>query len=283
MDSCRLPIETCEKIMDNVQTLPRPAFGYNTFPYDQLSGPLVTMQANLGACALTCRAWSVHARFLLRQYVVLLPQTLERFLTTIRVQPECADSVTFLCLTRRWRGAGLLAGSDITPFLLRSFPKLRHIILEDVDVSGSLTAENRERHKMHPKLLRMRPPMLAHLTELVLHNCNFSLDRTFCDLIWACLQLRSLIVINCTIGPKDFPPAGRMLLPVAARKLKIAHVSLLGSNFLWQPPVGVFLGASVTSLKIGYIFDILGSGLREEAHALRLRHLPKFARAFRLF
>ncbi|KAL1937697.1 hypothetical protein VTO73DRAFT_12972 [Trametes versicolor] len=126
MESCVLPIELCEKVMDAIPEYVefRDESGWPTWP----EKPWDSQQA-LWACALTCRAWRVRAQYLLWTLPCLIQsRQFLRFNTAIR---KSLNTPTISGLALGTLGA-LRETSDLSTageLFMHSFPHLRSLNL----------------------------------------------------------------------------------------------------------------------------------------------------------
>lgn len=207
MESCFLPIELCEKIMDVLSVyIESPDGGWSKWP--RYAGG---SQRALCACALTCRAWRVRAQYLLWNFPSLIHrQQLARFKQAIRESPN-------ITLVR-----GLVLKSDLnddnTPdlrtagelFMHCSFPYMEYFMCAGIDFN------------LGPPLqvLRMRLPFFSSITSLALFGCTFQSLRAMLDVVWACSNLATLVIGVNVIKSKRCSVAGFQSLCTAAENLR---------------------------------------------------------------
>lgn len=173
MESCRIPIEVCEAIMDAL------AYWDTAWRDEQTNPPLAIfwLQHTLCACALTCRAWRVRAQLLLwnSPYPKNGPR-LVLFIAAIRTAPNP------LITSRLGLHNSTLASS--AELFMHAFPNLRRLVC----------AEVRFDHGPPLSIFRMRLPFFASITSLQLVRCRFGSWRAMLDVVWAFPNLASLRV-----------------------------------------------------------------------------------------
>ncbi|KAI0770950.1 hypothetical protein BD413DRAFT_613478 [Trametes elegans] len=239
MQTCRLPVEVCEAVIDAI----RPDFD-NWFDFD-------TESHALWACALTCRAWRPRAQLVLWTSVFLQHhERIPPFVAVVQRSPaRLAPCVRTLCVHPFSSG----------PVPLRLFapalPALRVCAFEGVPCMA-----------FPPRAARMRMRAFAALVELRMSRCGFQCVGDLCDLVWACARLERLTVLDCTYAQ---PPEARFseadALRIAGMRrrpdacAKLARLKLFGHPFDHPaaPPGSVF-GSAVTEFEMVY-FDLASS------------------------
>lgn len=178
MESCFLPIEICEKVMDALPDYVELSDdGWLLFPQYAWDS-----QRALCSCALTCRAWRVRAQYLLWTFPAFVDSLhLARFNTAIVTSANSAII----------RGLALGSGEndDEAPDLRtagelfkHSFPHLQQLLCANFrfDCGPPLYA------------FRMRQPFFSSITTLALLHCKFPSLEAFLDVVWACSNLATL-------------------------------------------------------------------------------------------
>ncbi|KAH9846165.1 hypothetical protein C2E23DRAFT_854023 [Lenzites betulinus] len=211
MESCRLPVELCEAVMDAVS-------------YHQISMVLDRRKQNrsrlrqrtLCACALTCRAWRARAQHLLRTRPYL-PSQRAISLLTASVRADREKWARHLMIMRL-NGSGIgrsgsgsttssrakdpigISTASCTDLLLCSFPNLHtfHASVTTLDFG--------------PRLLRMRPPFFLAITTLLLDRCTFDSVRAMLDVIWACPNVSMLVIMTSYLRRDVLPEEAAILL-----------------------------------------------------------------------
>ncbi|OJT05526.1 hypothetical protein TRAPUB_3657 [Trametes pubescens] len=133
MESCRLPIELCEKVMNALRGHEDEILdGTNSRMQEEYTSK---RQPALRACALTCHAWRVRAQYLLWTFPVILDsQHLAHFRTAIQSSPN-------ITITRGLVLGGIygpnvldLSTAEVLGSLLRdSFPALHSVTVYSGD------------------------------------------------------------------------------------------------------------------------------------------------------
>ncbi|KAI0820571.1 hypothetical protein BC628DRAFT_1422749 [Trametes gibbosa] len=182
MESCPIPIEICELIIDFVG--PESYWSYGKW------------KGCLTHCALTCRAWRTRAQRRLWEEPYCHGSTsIKIFIDAIRHVPDALmDHIHTLHLNFKFEPS---RANDSYPalrlnelLLTNKISNLRELTLRSATGLGSpLTL-------LHPKILRMCPPLLTGVTVLRLSGCSFSSPRSMLDLIWACRNLSTLALNN---------------------------------------------------------------------------------------
>ncbi|KAI0816883.1 hypothetical protein BC628DRAFT_1405084 [Trametes gibbosa] len=180
MESCPIPIEICELIIDFVGEGP---------PQDP------ERRHNLQQCALTCRAWRTRAqRCLWQVWHIRSSASINLFVDTIRRAPDSLVSYIHTLVLDFYDIRNIGPSGAISYPL----PRLNELLLTTKLANlGELTLQGAvgpgsPLQLLHPNILRIRPPMLANVTVLELWRCTFSSPRSMLDLIWACPNLASL-------------------------------------------------------------------------------------------
>lgn len=176
MESCRLPIELCETLMN---ALPdcyelRPPFvglGVSRDYRETVDG-----QHALCACALTCRAWRVRAQYLLSTFPYIRNDAhLAHFTMAVQESP-----ITGLTLG----GEALLDASKASELFMRPCLLLQHLRCFRVRFDRGPPL----------RLLRMRLPFFASITTLQLWACTFQSFRAMINVVSACPNLAMLSI-----------------------------------------------------------------------------------------
>lgn len=189
MESCRIPIEVCEAIMDSLPTL---LPGVQDF-YESRRKTYGTLYA----CALTCRAWRIRAQWLLWASPHLLNERrLARFTAVTRTAP-------IPLIVTLWLHRSTFVRS--TELFMHTFPNLRQLVFHITDFTCGPPLS----------ILRMRLPFFASVTVLRLLFCQFRSWRTMLDVVWAFPNLATLELMGCEFkyarlstwvgGPVDLP------------------------------------------------------------------------------
>ncbi|KAI0638732.1 hypothetical protein C8Q77DRAFT_1663 [Trametes polyzona] len=255
MDSCPLPIELCEAIMDAILLLPEPLILNAGQPKRKRF-----RQRALCNCALTCRAWRPRAQHLLRVHPNLATQqSVLQYLQCMRNAPaEWAPLASEIRLQGGQMRAPPTCGRDMasdsvllnvsraSALFTYPFPRLR--ILHAATTLFDLA----------PRLLRMRLPFFAGIARLVLVQCVFDSVQAMLELVWACPSLTSLVVVQSYLWKEDLSlgSAERLLLIREYRRgcEKLENAFLRGLPFGRSSiplPGGVF-GSALTSLTLTY-------------------------------
>ncbi|EIW65384.1 uncharacterized protein TRAVEDRAFT_42755 [Trametes versicolor FP-101664 SS1] len=227
MESCRIPIELCESIMDAVSE-------HEALQFDWLVG--LEWQDTLCACALTCRAWRARAQHLL-WISPRLVDTRRVALITAALPTAPRSLTTTLVLSR-------LDLSSTSELFMHSFPNLRQLSCHRVSFERGPPLQ----------ILRMRLPFFDSIPILHMRNCSFRSLRATLDVIWAFPNLSSLR-LGMSEWTKLRHGAGNGHLSTicehrrACRKL--THLAL-DRNILEQVQLsGNVFGHAVTNLEIG--------------------------------
>ncbi len=179
MESCRLPIELCEKVMNALRGYEDEILdGTNSRMQEEYTSK---RQPALRACALTCHAWRVRAQYLLWTFPVILDsQHLAHFRTAIRSSPNI--TITRGLVLGGIYGPNELDLSTAGELFMRSFPHLQRLLCFYI------------RFDRGPPLrvLRMRLPFFASITALRLYRCTFQSLRAMLGVVWACRNLATL-------------------------------------------------------------------------------------------
>ncbi|KAI0821820.1 hypothetical protein BC628DRAFT_778665 [Trametes gibbosa] len=173
MESCRFPIEVCEKIIDEVVQ-------------DHLWS---TDRDTLRNCALTCRAWRPRAQCRLWGSPRSLDaSSIDMFIADLRHGPDHLLSLIHTLDIYFTYSDDICRLNEL--LLTSRIPNLHTLELRyasDVAQSPSLNLK-----LIHPRVLRMRPPLLSHVTRLKLSACHFGSLQMMFRMIWACPRLSSL-------------------------------------------------------------------------------------------
>ncbi|KAH9851506.1 hypothetical protein C2E23DRAFT_227194 [Lenzites betulinus] len=179
MESCPLPIEVCEFVIDAIVSL------YARQPW--LRTPRIGDA--LRNCALTCRAWRPRAQRRLWEVVRLDAFSVNKFVAKIRHVPARLASLVHTLEIYLEEGDPICRLNEL--LLASTIPGLHTLELHYRPYGFSRPA-GLNLKLIHPKVLRTRPPLLAHVTSLKLSRCCFASLRAMFDVIWACPSLSSL-------------------------------------------------------------------------------------------
>lgn len=183
MESCRVPIELCETIID---TLPIRTIASRRGDY--YAG--LQVQRTLRACALTCRAWRVRAQLVLWVSPHLESEHyLALFAAALRTGPKPLITNLWLHQSTFVRSAELF---------MHTFPNLRNLTCSKADFD----------HGPPLSILRMRLPFFASVTVLRLVHCRFRSLRAMLDMVWAFPNLAVLELSFFTFKFAPLPAAG---------------------------------------------------------------------------
>ncbi|KAL1937692.1 hypothetical protein VTO73DRAFT_12967 [Trametes versicolor] len=250
MESCFLPIELCEKVMDAIPEYVEFSdigSGWPTWPQK----PWDSQQA-LCACALTCHAWRVRAQYLLWTFPsIIQSQQFPGFSTAIRkslnTSTICGLALGSLDFLNKAPASNLSMAGEL---FMHSFPHLQILMCECI------------RFERGPPLrvLRMRPPFFDRITSLELFGCTFQSFRAMLDVVWACSNLATLVIGVNEIESKHCSAAGLQNLCTAAENLRACRKLTrlwLDTNTIegfWSPAhiglsgIGRVFGYAVTEL-----------------------------------
>lgn len=225
MDSCVLPLELCEKVMDALPDYVKfPDSGWLLCPVNSWD-----LQHALCACALPCQAWRVRAQYLLWTFPALFDsQHFARFNLAIRNSPN----------TPIIRGLQLGSGNDDNEapdlgtageLFMHSFPHLESLLCGKI----------RFDHGPPLRILRMGLPFFASINTLALVNCTFQSLRSLLDVVWACSNLDTLVIGGVEIKSKFCWAAGFQNLCATAENLracrKLTRLKLDGDTINASP------------------------------------------------
>ncbi|KAI0820596.1 hypothetical protein BC628DRAFT_1396290 [Trametes gibbosa] len=213
MESCPIPIEVCESIMD--------AAGEIDYGRDR--------QDILRRCALTFRTWRPRAQLLLwRDPWLCGPTSINIFIEATRHASEILTShIRSLHIVHshsNTHGSEPLARLNAM-LLTPKISHLRTLKLQLDDTFPSLKL-------LQPRILRLRPPLLSGVTTLHLVQCQFPSPRSMLDMIWACPNLSALVLweATCYFGGTPLTEAEAQSLSLtreqlgACSKLKTLHI-----------------------------------------------------------
>lgn len=241
MESCVLPIELCEKVMDAIpEYLEYPGLGsgWPTVPRKAWNS-----QKALCACALTCHAWRIRAQYLLWTFPSLIrSQQFLRFNTAIRKSLH-TPTISGLVL------GPLIADSHEVPdlstageLLMHSFPNLRSWVCFDISFERGPPL----------RVLRMRLPFFDSITFLQLWCCKFQSLRAMLDVVWACPNLAALSIGGNEIKSERCSAAGfQNLCTTNLRACRKLTKLWLHADFIKASPS--FLSQIVRWLTIYYL------------------------------
>lgn len=242
MESCILPIELCEKVMDAIPEyveLRGIGSGWPTVPWEHWYSQQV-----LCACALTCHAWRVRAQYLLWTFPCLIQsQQFPRFNTAIR---KSLNTPTVCGLALGLRDV-LPEESDLSTageLFMHSFPHLRSLVCTHVSF------------KCGPPLrvLRMRLPFFSSITFLELSFCNFQSWRAMLDVVWACSNLATLAICSAMIESERCSAAGFQNLCSTAKHLRACRkLTRLSLHLITEEASPSFLSQSLRWLTAYYL------------------------------
>lgn len=208
MESCVLPTELCEKVMDAIPEyveFPDTGSGWPTRP----KKPWRSQQA-LCACALTCHAWRVRAQCLLWTFPCLIQsQQFPRFNTAIRKSLN-TPTICGLALGRLDVDHEASDLSTAGELFMHSFPHLRSLVCRNISFERGPPL----------RALRMRLPFFDSITFLELLWCKFQSLRAMLDVVWACSNLATLAIGDNQIKSKCCSAAGFQNLCTTAENLR---------------------------------------------------------------
>ncbi|KAI0641262.1 hypothetical protein C8Q79DRAFT_992815 [Trametes meyenii] len=202
--------------------------------------------STLLACRDTCNEWRPHAQFILNQWMRLgSPRAVSAFVSGIRSAPRGgADFVEHLVLD--WLGLQGSPGlSQTVDLFMTPMPNLSWLDLHHI------------RADLSTRVVRMRLPFFAGITFLHCHHCQFSTPRDMLDLIWACPNLDSLVLVECRVLKDSLTPEIVARLSTARRhlhgcgKLRALHINVQ-APWMLQSPRDVF-GSSIRLLELNVI------------------------------
>ncbi|KAI0816889.1 hypothetical protein BC628DRAFT_1405090 [Trametes gibbosa] len=213
MESCPLPIEVCEAIMDALS-------------YHRISMVLDRREQNrsrirqrtLCACALTCRAWRARAQHLLRAHPYLANQHSVSLLSA-SVRAIRDQWTPYVSILRLNGGGGVqrsghsttspsttknpdtgISMASTTDLLLCPFPNLHTFYASVITMDFG------------PRLLRMRPPLFFAISTLLLDRCTFDSVRAMFDVVWACPNVSFLVIVNSHLRKEVLSDEAAVLL-----------------------------------------------------------------------
>ncbi|KAI0363125.1 hypothetical protein BV20DRAFT_1058314 [Pilatotrama ljubarskyi] len=230
MEHSRLPIELSEYVIEALSW------------HDGYPDSAAEAQANLYACALTCRAWRPRAQFILwREPWVTEDHRVIAFIAVLRcIAPSLAHHVRAL-------GINHLPLSGPGDLFLLSLPNLKHLHMFSLHFDAIAV----------PPSLRTRLMLCAAVIHLELSFCTFDSLRTIFDIIWSCPQLRFLDIFGCTYRQAPLQEE-QARLAQAARNLKacrnLTHLDIFESNnprVVVYAPGGTF-GSALTTLRLSF-------------------------------
>ncbi|KAI0820605.1 hypothetical protein BC628DRAFT_840467 [Trametes gibbosa] len=167
MDSCPLPIELCHLIIDFIGE----EHWYNP-----------ERQTSLVHCALTCRAWQSQAnRHLGFDSCLCGAVPINNFIDTIHHAPQSRiHHIHALALELEDAHGGTISNNSaprLNELLLTTkLPNLRHLMFR------YSTGSTSPLKFLHPKIVRMPPPMLTNVIDLFISRCSFPSPRSMLDL-----------------------------------------------------------------------------------------------------
>lgn len=135
--------------------------------------------------------WRVRAQRRLWELQRLINTTsIDRFITEIRhVPPHLAALVQTLTIRFEY-GDSICRLNEL--LMASSIPNLHALELYHATNKVQRESMSLNLRLIHPRVLRTRPPLLAHVTRLKLSACYFGSLRAMFDVIWACPNLSSL-------------------------------------------------------------------------------------------
>ncbi|KAI0638745.1 hypothetical protein C8Q77DRAFT_1077353 [Trametes polyzona] len=183
----RLPIEVWERVLRHVAFHVEVILGHDRRQFTH--GPCVLRAASLCQCALVCRAWRVCAQILLWEYPCF-----RRRVKSLPILQHAAlqeATVHYSQIVSLHLGVWDQYYPDWNDLFFRvRLPNLRILFVANARKESNLNA--------HPaKLVRMRLPFFATITQLRLHRCKYYTFRGLLDLIWACPKLEMLSMSGC--------------------------------------------------------------------------------------
>ncbi|KAI0638715.1 hypothetical protein C8Q77DRAFT_582 [Trametes polyzona] len=232
MQSCPLPVELCEAIMDSCKL-------DDSSPHTGCRTEGQT-QDTLCACALTCRAW------LRTNPLLTTPFSVAEFLAALHKDPEAYSPVmTTLSLGSYARRLELARATELFAY---RFPALAALELHFALVC------------FPPRILRMRLPLLNAITAIELSWCEFDSLRGLFDFIWTPQYLSWLRIIKPLFTQRVIYTAdvGTRLSAAAkhmhgCKRLSTLSLDLRRSRFA-QVPLTPF-GFTLNSLQIAFEGD----------------------------
>lgn len=227
MESCVLPIELCEKVMDAIpKYLEVPDTG-NDWPMRPEEA--WNSQQALCACALTCHAWRIRAQYLLWTFPCLIQsRQFPRFNTAIRksLNTLTISGLTLGRLGLRHKASDLSTAGEL---FMQSFPHLQSLVCDNISFERGPPL----------RVLRMRLPFFDSITFLELWGCTFQSLRAMLDVVWACSNLATLIIGPNRIISKRCSAAGFQNLCTTAENLracrKLTRLSLFSDTIAASP------------------------------------------------
>ncbi|EIW65393.1 uncharacterized protein TRAVEDRAFT_42763 [Trametes versicolor FP-101664 SS1] len=248
MESCLLPIELCEKVMDAIPH-------YVEFSYTGSRWPMPPKNAwdsqqALWACALTCHAWHVRAQYLLWTFPCLIQsQQFPRFNAAIRksLNTPTICGLALGALDVRHEASDLSTAGEL---FMHSFPHLRYLLCQNISFERGPSL----------RVLHTRMPFFSSITSLELWGCTFQSLRGMLNIVWACFNLATLNVVDNEVKWERHSAAETQALSAAARSLracrKLTRLYLKedAKTKFWRPAdvgvsgVGRVFGCAVTEL-----------------------------------
>ncbi|KAH9851500.1 hypothetical protein C2E23DRAFT_829363 [Lenzites betulinus] len=249
MEPCPFPIEICELIIDAIAG----------------KHPRKSERDSLRNCALTCRAWRTRAQHRLWEIPRRLDATsVNKFIAEIRQIPIHLASLVHTLLIHFRYDDKICRLNEL--LLTSSMPNLRTFELQYTANTGRDVSTSLNLKVIHPRVLRIPPPLLAHVTRLKLSACRFDSLRAMFDVVWACPNLSSLRLENVwrfLVRTPLTEDAVRILLSTrkhlgACGKLRDLDINLFHLGFmipdslytLFNSKDGCLFGTQVTYLHI---------------------------------
>lgn len=211
MESCVLPIELCEKVMDAIPEYveyPGLDSGWLTLPNEARDS-----QQALCVCALTCHAWRIRAQYLLWTFPCLYEsRQFPRFNTAIRksLNTPTISGLTLGRLGVRPESSNLSTAGEL---FMHSFPHLRSLVCHSISFERGPPL----------RVLRMRLPFFDSITSLEMWRCTFQSLRAMLDVVWACSNLATLAIGDNFIKSEHCSAAGFQNLCTAAENLRVCR------------------------------------------------------------
>ncbi|KAI0642038.1 hypothetical protein C8Q79DRAFT_269135 [Trametes meyenii] len=235
MESCRLPIELCEAIMD---AIPSSDEYITPDEYDTLV-----------ACRETCLSWSVRAKAILDTHWCLKsPQSVGLFVSALRSSAQVASRMeSIVHLELDW---GQYSGP---PYLSQSMDLFMTSLPSSISslIFFSVVVD------LSPRVLRMRLPFFSRLTVVQFFSVTFDTLGIMLDFIWACPNLESLTLELYWYG--GTPPTRESVVRFQnareyrhgcqkLRQLRICHAYGFHHPLTRLPVGGALFGSALTRL-----------------------------------
>lgn len=210
MESCFLPVELCEKVMNAIPDYVPLEFLYSDSGWPTWPRAVWYSQQALCACALTCHAWHVRAQYLLWTFPCLIQSgQFPRFNTAIRksLNTPTISGLALGNLDVCHEASDLSTAGEL---FMHSFPHLRSLVCHNINFECGPPL----------RVLRMRLPFFSSITYLELWQCHFQSLRAMLDVVWACSNLATLAIGGNEIGSRHCSASGFQKLCTAAKNLR---------------------------------------------------------------